>query len=376
MRSIKIFLVLLLAFGVANAQDAEKFYNDGMDLKAQKKPKEALEMFRKAIQLRPDYSAAIYETGWCSNELKDHAGAVTALRKARKTWSTIPKVHFELGYAFSKLNMVDSAFKSFNECLRYKPDYSLAFKELGYLSYNKDENAKALEYFAGYIAYAKQEISDYLFWYRKGFAENAEKKYTEAKESFQKSLMYKKDYINTYLELGFASNKLKQADEAISWYNKAIELNADSHIPYNGIAEVYRDTKKDIDMAMTWYQKSLAVKTDERKACFGMGYCLNAKGRYSEAISFLEKAIQQENEYTAAYVELGYSYYMTGKNDAALQKLEQALTLNPRNENSRYYSCLVYINMKNKVKAQQMVDELKTLSSKHAAGLQEKVNKM
>jgi hypothetical protein len=50
--------------------------------------------------------------------------------------------------------------------------------------------------------------------------------------------------------------------------------------------------------------------------------------------------------------------------------------MNAKNENARYYAGLVYINQKNKIKAQQMVDELKALSSKNAAGLQEKVNKM
>jgi tetratricopeptide (TPR) repeat protein len=376
MRSIKILLLLFFFAGTAMAQDAESLYNEGIGLKAEKKTKEALDVFKKAIKIKPDYPAAIYETGWCYNELKDYPGAVTALRKARTLWPKIPKVHFELGYAFSKLNQIDSALVSINECLRLKPDYSLAHKELGNIAYNKEEYTKALEHFAGYISNSKQEINDYLFWYRKGFMENAEKKYTEAKESLQKSLMYKKDYASTYLELGFACNKLKQGDDAINWYQEAMKINANSHIPYNGIAEVYRDTKKDIDQAMTWYQKSLGVKTDERKACFGMGYCLNAKGKSSEAIPYLEKAIQQEPTYTAAYVELGYSLYRVSRNEDALKQFDKALSLNPKNENARYYAGLVYINMKNRPKAQQMADELKALSSKNAAGLQEKVNKM
>jgi tetratricopeptide (TPR) repeat protein len=234
----------------------------------------------------------------------------------------------------------------------------------------------ALQHFASYIANAKQEITDYLFWYRKGFMENAEKKYTDAKESLRKSLMYKTDYTNTYLELGFACNKLKEGDDAINWFNEALKLDAKSHIPYNGIAEVYRDTNKDMDMAISWYQKSLAVKTDERKACFGMGYCLNNKARYSEAATYLQKAIQQEPTYTAAYVELGYSQYMLSNNTDALQNLNKAISLNPKNENARYYAGLVYINQKDKTMAQKMVDELKALSSKNAETLQEKVNKL
>lgn len=376
MLRIKIFALLFLSASFVKAQDAETFYNEGVKLKDAKNSRDAIEKFRKAVELKPGYTAAIYEIGWCSNDIKDYTGAMSALRKARKTWSTIPKVHFELGYAFEKQNMIDSAVVSYNECLRLKPDYSLAHKQLGTINYNKDQYATALQYFASYIQYAQSEIKDYLFWYRKGFMENAQKDYTSAKESLQKSLLYKTDYINTYLEMGFACNKLRQGDEAISWFQKAMDIDPKSHIPYNGIAEVYRDTKKDFDMAITWYQKALNVKTDERKACFGMGYCLNSKGKYSEAIPYLDLAILQEPTYTAAYVEIGYSYYMTGKNEDALVKLDKAITLNPKNENARYYSGLVYINQKNKTKAQQMVDELRLISSKNADKLQEKVNKL
>jgi len=376
MRPIQILIVLLFIVSAVHAQSATELYNEGIKLKDEQKSAEALEKFKKAVQLNPNYTAALYEIGWCSNEQKDYIGAMTALRKARPVWSTIPKVFFELGYAFEKQNMYDSAIASLNECLRLKPDYSLAHKELGNIAYLKDQYPAALQYFAGYIQNAKPEIKDYLFWYRKGFMENAQKTYTVAKESLQKSLLYKQDYLNTYPGIRLCLNKLKEGDDAINWFQKAIAVDPKSHIAYNGIAEVYRDTKKDTDLAISWYQKALGIKTDERKACFGMGYCLNTKGSYSEAISYLQKAIQQEDTYTAAYVELGYSYYMTGSNSDALKQFDKALSLNPQNENARYYAGLVYINQKNKAKAQQMVDELKTLSSKNAATLQEKVNKM
>lgn len=360
----------------ASAQTAESLYNEGVKLREEKKSAEALVKFRQAVSIDKNYYAALYEIGWCSNDVKDYTGAMSSLRKARVGWSNIPKVHFELGYAFDKLNMTDSAIVSYTECLRLKPDYSLAHKQLGLIDYAKDRYADALAKFASYIYHSKNEITDYLFWYRKGFCENAEKKFTEAKESLQKSLSFKKDYINTYLELGFACSRLKDADGAINWYNEAIKLDPQSHIGYNGIGEVYRDVKKDIDMAISWYKKTLEVKPGERKAHFGLGYCFNSKGRYDEAITNLKKAIESEPDYTAAYVELGYSYYMTGRNADALAQFQKALELNPKNENARYYAGLVYINQRDKTKAQQMATELQQLASKNAAALQEKVNKM
>lgn len=374
MSRIFIFAACLFSFFGAGAQTAEDLYNEGVRLKNNNKSDEALVKFQKAVALKPDYTAALYEVGWCSNDQKKYTEALVALRKARREWGTIPKVHFELGYAMEKLGMNDSAMVCYDKCLEYKPDYKSVFRRKGEIYYSKEDYVKGLEMFGKYESLMTDPITDYLFWYRKGFMNNAQKNYSSAKSDLEKSVALKDDYLNTYLELGFACNKLKQSDEAISYFKKAMATDPSSYIPYNGIAEVYRDNIKDIAQAKSWYQKSLAIKSEERKALFGMGYCLNSEGKYDDAKGYLQRAVAAENTYTAAYVELGYSHYMLGNNEEALRNFSKALTLNSQNENARYYSGLVYISQKNKAKAQQMADELKALSSKNAEKLQQKVN--
>lgn len=375
-KTIIIFVAFLVAAQSVFAQDAESIYREGVKLREQGNAALALEKFKQAASLKADYADAIYEMGWCQNDLKKYTDALVSLRKARKFLPTVPKVHFELGYAFEKLDMIDSALGSYNQCLKLKPDYSGAYKQLGYIDYDKDDYNNALSKFEKYESNAKKEITDYLYWYRKGFCNNAIKEYAKAKDALKKSLEFKKDYINTYLELGFASSKLKQDDEAISYFNDAMKLDSKSHVPYNGIAEVYRDNKKDCNMAISWYKKSLEIKAKERKACFGIGYCLNSSGKYFEAISYLKTAVEMEPTYTAAFVELGYSYYKTDNYVEAGLSFDKAISLNPKNENARYYACLMYIDQGKKLLAQKMVDELKVLSSKHVETLQKKVNAM
>jgi tetratricopeptide (TPR) repeat protein len=358
------------------AQDATALYNEGLQLKGEAKSLAAMDKFEKALQLRPGYTEARYELGWCQNENKLYTKAIGNFRTVRNTWAQIPKVYFELGYAFEKNNETDSAISCYNRCLQLKPDYANAYKQLGNISYANNENEKALQYYEKHIANAKTESTDYLFWYRKGFCENAAKDYNAAKISLQKSLNIKQDYLNTFLELGFANSKLKLDEEAINYFKQAMVLDPLSHIPLNGIAEVYRDNKKDMAEAMNWYQKALAIKPNERKANYGMGYCSNSLGKYNDAINYLKKAIEYEATYTAAYVEIGYSFYKTGSNTEALNNFKKALNLNPKNENARFYSGLVYISQNDRANAQKMVDELKELNSKNAASLQEKVNKM
>lgn len=371
-----IVTILLFPTLVYSQTAAQELYDKGVNLKAEKKSHEALVAFKEAVKLKSDYKEALYEMGWCQNDIRDYVGAIASLRKAREIWPGIAKLHFELGYAFDKINSTDSAINNYNQCLQISNTYSGAHRQLGYISYNKKDYEAAIKCFLKYEEFTKNSIDDYLYWYRKGFSQNAVKQYDAAKLSLEKSLEFKTDYINTYLELGFACKNLKQDDDAITAYKKAMELDPKSHVPLNGMGEVYRDNKKDMNEAMNWYRKSLAINPDERKAHFGLGYCNNNLGDYATAVTHLQKAIQSEPTYTAAYVELGYSQYMLGNNTTALENFNKALTLNPKNENARYYSGLVFINQKDKTMAQKMVDELKTLSSKNAATLQEKVDKM
>jgi tetratricopeptide (TPR) repeat protein len=368
--------VFLLAAIAANSQTAEEFYNKGIGLKGQKKSKEALTAFNEATRLNPDYTAAWYEMGWCSNDMGDHTSAIVYLRKADAKWTRYLKVNFELGYAFENIKLYDSAINRYNTCLEIKADHPPAYKQLGTINYYRDNYASSLAFFSKYEQFNNKPITDYLYWYRKGFMLNVQKKHEEAIIALDSSRAIKPNYINTYLELGFAASRLKQNDVAIAHYKKAIEIDPKNHIPCNGIGEVYRDYIKDRNEAMKWYQKSLDLKPNERKACFGMGYCLNSLGKYNEALPYLKTAIEQEKDYTAAYVEIGYSYYMLKNYSPGLDNLKKAITLNPSNTNARYYSCLIYIAQSNKTMAQKMADEMNALNSKDAAELQVKINKM
>jgi superkiller protein 3 len=368
-----LILAIALVSTASHSQDAITLYLDGKKLKDEKKVADAIAKFEKAVELNPNYTDARYELAWCQNDTKNYTSALSNLRRVRSEWPPTLRVFFELGWAFEKLGLYDSAIVAYKKSLEVKPTYGSAHRQLGYIAYNKNEITQGLEHFKNYEA-AVDSVTDYLYWYRKGYLQNANKDFAGAVTSMEKAMRYKPDYMNTYLEIGYAKYKLKNDEEAIAYYKKAIELDPKSHIGYNGIGEVYRDSKKNMNEAMSWYKKALDINAAERKACFGMGYCLNSQAKYSEAIPYLRKAIESEATYTAAYVELGYSFYKTSFYSDAITNLNKAVSLNPANENARYYLTLLYISQKNKPMAQQTIDELKKLSSKHVATLQPQVN--
>jgi tetratricopeptide (TPR) repeat protein len=371
-------LIVLWAFlfpAMLFAQTSDELYTQGVALKNDKKVKEALAKFQEVVKKNPAYFKATYEIGWCQNDLQNYPEALKALKLARKDMSDQPKLFFELGYAFEKSGLYDSAIASYEKCKLLKSNYTAVIKRMGYTYAANDKYDLALAKYQEHLIASPKE-SDYVFWYKKGFAENALKKYEEANTSLAKSLELKNDYVNTYLELGYANARLKKDEIAIEYFTKAMPLDPKSHVAYNGIAEIYRDNKKDMPKAMEWYQKALAIKPNERKANYGIGYCLNSQQKYAEAVPYILKAIEYEKSYVAAYTELGYSYYKLENFSEAEKNLLQSLKLNPANETPRYYLCLMYIKQGKKEKAQQLVDELKKTNYKYAPTLQESINKL
>lgn len=374
---LRLVALLWLQALVANsslAQNAESFFAEGVNLKAEKKYTEAKEKFTKAIELRADYGEALFELGWCENEIEDYANAIQHLTQAAKTWPNIAKVYFELGYAFEKFGKADSAIASYNTCVRLKPDYVNAYKQLAALTFSLKNYSAAAEYYKKVLGKTPPEVKDTILWYNKGNCEIITEDYVAAKISLLNSLKHKVDNLKILLQLGFVCKQLNQNDEAIDYYRKAIDIDPGAYTPFIGVGDVYRDNMDNMEEAMNWYKKALEINPKERKANFGMGYCLNNTGEYEEAIPYLKTAIESEPNYAGVLVELGYSYYKTGKDTSAIDYLNKAINLNNKNISALYYLSMVYVKQKNKEKALQMLDQLKSLAPKYAEELQKKVD--
>ena len=118
MKRISTLLSLVFCLTLTSvAQDGTAIYEEGLQLKADKKIKEAAEKFVQASQLKNGYTEALYELGWCRNDLKEYTGAIEALREVIPVWKDTYKVNFELGYAFEKTNSYDSAIYYYNRCI-------------------------------------------------------------------------------------------------------------------------------------------------------------------------------------------------------------------------------------------------------------------
>ncbi len=374
---IKHCLTAALSFliiNVSTAQTATQLYDEGIKLQDQDKNAEAIASFKKAIGKDPNYKEALYSAGWNSNELKKYSDALAYLQKAKTLWPNEAKVYLELGYACENLDKKTEAIENYNKCLSLDDGYALAYKYLGILYYDTYDYKKSLVNISSYIE-LKPDTKDDDIYYRKGVSENELEQYSDALVSIKKADELKPNNVKFLNELGYTYYMLKNTDDALKYYNKAVSIDPKSQTGLNGIADVSRKLKKETTEAIKLYRKTLEINPKNTKANYWIGWCYNELEKPTEAIPYLKRVIAEDDKYVAAYTELGYCDYSLKNYDEALSNFKKAMAIE-KTELGLYYAGLCYVEKKQKSDAVKMVSELKALDSEYVEKLQKLIDKM
>ena len=103
-----------------------------MALKKQDRINEAIEHFKKTIDIDPQFTEAYNNLGNAYNTLGKYKEAITQYEMAVKFSPNSPKTHINLGNALAKRWQLEEALLHYGEALRLKPNYDEA--RLNYIS--------------------------------------------------------------------------------------------------------------------------------------------------------------------------------------------------------------------------------------------------
>jgi len=101
--------------------------------------------FKKAIELKKDFSAAIYSLGVVYEREDKLAEAIAQLESAQVYSPTDSSLAFELGLLYQRNNQKNLALASLEKAVQLYPDYSNALWYLGLMYEERGEIAKAIE---------------------------------------------------------------------------------------------------------------------------------------------------------------------------------------------------------------------------------------
>jgi serine/threonine protein kinase len=139
---------------------------------------------------------------------------------------------------------------------------------------------------------------------------------------------------------GASLDKLGQFDEALTCYNKALEID-----PRDTIAWINKGASLDklgqFDEALTCYNKALEIDPRNTVGLMNKGRSLHSLGRYDEALTCYNKALEIDPRYAGAWSSKGFSLAKLGRFDEAILCFNKALEIDQSEAITWFYKALV-----------------------------------
>jgi len=117
-------------------------------------------------------------------------------------------------------------------------------------------------------------------------------------------------------------------DEAISEYNKAIELKPNVAEAYQGRGEAWF-RKGNASQAIADYSTAISIDPDFALAYFSRGYARKMQGNTKGALADFDKAIDADPNYGLAFAYRGLTRLSLGKEAQARKDFDRGLKLDP-----------------------------------------------
>ena len=183
----------------------------------------------------------------------------------------------------------------------------------------------------------------------------------EARECFERAVKSTADYPatlpNAWNNLGILAAREGKTDEAIGFFQKALEIDPDHAVALQNLGNAYRQ-KKDWNAARKTLEHALALNPEDAEANYGLGMVyaqLNDTGR---AYEFLQKALAARPAYPEALNNLGILYLRTGRPEEAKKSFAESIRMSPGFEQSYLNLARVYAIEGDKAKARATLQEL------------------
>lgn len=104
-------------------------------------------------------------------------------------------------------------------------------------------------------------------------------------------------------KLGFVSQKLKKSDDALRYFNQALEIDDKNEYIHNAIASLYR-ANNEYASAKTHLNESLAINDKNPITYYNYGNLLVDMKHFEEAKAMYKKALDIDSDFTEAKEEL------------------------------------------------------------------------
>ncbi|WP_455584706.1 tetratricopeptide repeat protein [Bacteroides sp.] len=237
-----------------------------------------------------------------AEELAEQSKAET-LKKFSERPATVSNQYIHDLYRFFKLNTRRNEFRDI-------------FKEK--IELHKIPALKNILYQEGILA----TIADYHFK-KEHWAESA-----ELYKEIERMNAPLSTQAELYQKLGYALQKQKNLDEAISAYLKADTIKTDNVWTNRHLAICYR-LSRNFNKALEYYRKAEEATPENHSIVFHIGSCLAELHQYEEALNYFFKLDFMESDCVKAWRGIGWCSFIIGKQEQAMNYYHKVIEKKP-----------------------------------------------
>jgi tetratricopeptide (TPR) repeat protein len=157
----------------------------------------------------------------------------------------------------------------------------------------------------------------------------------EAMTHFQKALEIQPDLLESYNDLGTIFLDKGQTDKAIAQFQKALNIQPNNPQVYNNLG-IALGQKGAMEEAIVQFRKALAIQPDYAEACYNIGIALAAEGKAAEAAGQYRAVIQLEPNYADAHGNLANVLAAQGRLEEAVREYQETIALVPNSAQAHF----------------------------------------
>jgi protein O-GlcNAc transferase len=257
----------------------------------QENPEQAIQLYTRLIDVRPDFAPAYYKRGNLCRERNQMEAALASYDRAIALDPLYANAFCNRGVVLGLLHRSDDALASYDRAIALNPGDALAL-------YNRGDVLRKL------------------------------KRFNQALASYDQAIAVIPDYAEAYCNRGVLLQELKEWDAALVSYDRCIEINPGIAYAYLNRGNLFRERRK-LDMALADYNRAIEADPANADAYRNRGILLTELRQWGAAFASLDRAIELNADLAEAHCGRGLLLAQVMQLDAAMASFDKAVALKP-----------------------------------------------
>ncbi|MEN9523893.1 MAG: hypothetical protein RL065_2270 [Bacteroidota bacterium] len=231
-----------------------------------------------------------------------------------------------LSQAYGGLDLYEKALECCEYAIVINENMDVAYRDAGDISIAMKQYKNALEYFAKVQSLI---VPDAYVLFNMGFCYEKLKDFNNARSYYNRSVQVNRNFSDGYFQIAETYAKEGEWKKAIPYYRTASKMN-ENYLPYRGklakallMSSYYREAGKTYSELIEHNPRKKTWWLGLIKVYLNLGKTDDAFFAYNQAVSYLGNTI--DFDYVSVVI-----FWMNGQQNAALLALENALTTNKK----------------------------------------------